>query len=133
MGTDIRKTESPEMRTSERGFDMIEAASGQEKRPAVAQTTDGANPNTYREVGLMPIIVPPTTEIPPQLSRNQRTCLKLWALGLSYNDIAASIYVSRSTVVTHLERARHSYRQAGYDIAPRKAGLMFIARSQGLI
>lgn len=43
-------------------FDKISAVPGHEKRPASAQTENGANPNTLEEVGLMPRILPLPTE-----------------------------------------------------------------------
>lgn len=57
--------QSPNAPTFEADSDMIEAVPGHKKRPAsvLDGAEDGANPITFREVGLMPTIVPIASDI----------------------------------------------------------------------
>ena len=61
MGTDVRENTPTKDSTCETNFDKIEAVPGHKKRPASAQTDDGANP-TCKEVRLMPTLVPLPTD-----------------------------------------------------------------------
>lgn len=68
----------------------------------------------------------------PTLSDREREALLAWLRHDSKRDAAAEIFVSQSTVSTHIERIRRKYRALGRP-APTKATMLARAIQDGLI
>lgn len=75
-----------------------------------------------------------TTEPQPvKLSHREKEVLRAWLSHDSKSAAAKHLFVSQSTVNTHIVRIRNKYRDAGRGNPNTKAALMILALRDGII
>ncbi|MGJ0117930.1 LuxR C-terminal-related transcriptional regulator [Williamsia sp. MIQD14] len=75
---------------------------------------------------------PLRTLTPPALSDREREVLRAWVLADSKNGVGKRLYISESTVNTHITRIRAKYAAVGRP-APSKASLLARALQDGIV
>ncbi|WP_228794117.1 LuxR C-terminal-related transcriptional regulator [Nocardia cyriacigeorgica] len=79
-----------------------------------------------------PVTAPSVNWADPRLSGRERQVLVAWLLGDSKGAASRELYVSSSTVMTHIARIRDKYAAVGRP-APTKAALLARALQDGLV
>ena len=68
----------------------------------------------------------------PQLSPREIEVLRMWLRGQSKSNAGETLYITASTVKTHIQRIREKYERVGRP-APTKLSLAIRAVQDGLI